>query len=165
MPRKLRKIGKKRAAHIQDKAKPNYDPEKHRKKERERYRRTSPDFELKDLSYTLQFMDPLGKTLPIVLPSGELREFKTFDIPTTAKVLQRPYPTLWRYIDRGQIPPPVFKTHGLTKNKEVYISEEVRVFVEELAKHELEVKYFRTDHVHVIDAIHDKVDIIRKSLT
>jgi len=132
------------------------------KQSRLAYRRRE-DVEVSDCLYSLEFLEHLATTKKVVMLTGRIREYPVFSIPQTASALQKIYQTVWRWVQRGQLPPPVLKPRG-QQNENVYHLQEVRVFIEEIGKHEKEVTYYRRDHDQVRDRIYERVASVRRRL-
>lgn len=129
---------------------------------RRAYRRRA-DVEVSDCLYSLEFLERLATTKSVVLLNGKVREYPVFSIPQTASALQKIYQTVWRWVQRGQLPVPVLRPEG-QQNENVYHLQEVRVFIEEIGKHEKRVIYYRRDHTDVRDIIYERVASVRKRL-
>jgi len=131
---------------------------------RRSYRRRAA-VELENCLHSLDFLTERGHMEDARMPNGEVKNFHVFYLTEAAKMLQKRYQTIWRWISNGVIPAPVLVAK-LDKGQphEVYHVDEVRVLIEEIGKHENTVAYFRKDHVHVTMRIEQRIADIRKTL-
>lgn len=131
---------------------------------RRSYRRKM-QVELSNCLYSLDFIADAGTVENVRLPNGKVRELHIFYISETAKMLQKRYQTVWRWIDNKMLPPPVITASlNAGRSYEVYHIEEVKIFIEEIGKHEKKVAYFRRDHHDVTMRIAQRIADLRKAL-
>lgn len=115
--------------------------------------------------YSLEFIDSAATMQNTLLPSGRRAKMPVLSVPQTAKLLQKFYQTVWRWIENGTIPGPVLEcvAHETTCYR-VYHAAEVRVLIEEIGKHEQEMRYLRKDHVQARERIERRILAIRTKL-
>jgi len=115
--------------------------------------------------YSLRFLNKVAVKREVRLPNGRTTVMPVISIPQTADLLQKLYQTLWRWINAGTIPAPVLE--NLERSAfaiRVFHLEEVRVLIEEIGKHEREMRYLRMDHVEARERIERRILAIRKKL-
>lgn len=128
---------------------------------RKRYRQ-KVNKELSSCLRSLDFYTTLASHERVILPNGEQREWPVFNLPVTAQVLQRYYQTVWRWVRDGTLPAPVLKTTD--RRDGVYHSDEVRVMIEILGKHEKKFAYYRRDHAETRAELFSAIRKVRKKL-
>lgn len=120
--------------------------------------------------YSLEFIDKLSKEFTVLRNDGKGRGvafvIHGFSVPEAAEVLQQIYQTVWRWIQNGIIPAPIFERVGPNGNKPylVYHLEEVRILVEEIGEHEKTMAYLRKDHVETRGRIERRILEFRNKL-
>lgn len=118
---------------------------------------------LKNCLYSLKFLDEAAKLRPVILPNKKTGFAPALSIPETATIMQKLYQTVWRWVDIGFLPKPILRSCNRPNNSSLlYHKEEVRIFIEEIGKHEKELAYLRRDHVFVRDCIAQRVLTFRQ---
>lgn len=130
---------------------------------RRHYRRKT-NMKMHTCLYSLEFIDEAAQLLYVRMPNGRFTTMPCFSVPLAAEMLQKLYPTVWRWIDSGILPSPVLKYYKgrISAPSSIYHLEEVRIFVEEIGEHEKTSSYLRHDHINVITRIAHRVKAFRK---
>jgi len=118
--------------------------------------------ELENCLRSLDFFEDLASVERVKFPDGKLYDCPVMNVPTTAKVLQKLYQTVWRWIKNGMLPEPFLEVYGTTKG--VYHVDEIRVFIEVLGEHEKLFAYYRNDHTSTKNKLFDRVNLVREKL-
>lgn len=125
--------------------------------------RSGHNVTMKTCEKTLDFVDELAKFERVLYSDGTAEMLPVFTIPQAAEALQQLYTTVWRWVKKNQLPAPVL---ALANRRDcgVYHLEEVRVFVEIMAEHQKNVRYYRADHAETRAALFSRVKEVRKDL-
>lgn len=118
--------------------------------------------ELYSCLHTLKFLPQLAVTERVYTSGAEIKNMPVFNIPNTAMAMQKIYQTVWRWIQKEQLPNPILKL--VDKEEYVYHQDEVCIFVEEIGNHELSMKYYRRDHDDVRERVFSRIEAKRKEL-
>lgn len=117
--------------------------------------------------YSLEFIDKLAKDFSVRKTSGgPTKTIKGFSVPMASEVLQQLYQTVWRWVQNGIIPEPMFVRVSTNGNRPYYVYhlEEVRILVEEIGEHEKTMAYLRKDHLATRGRIEQRILKFRKTL-
>lgn len=134
---------------------------------RNAYRRKT-GMETDSCLYSLQFLGKMAKLYPVMRENEphKVRTISGFNVPLAADALQQLYQTVWRWVQNGIIPKPVFVRVGYPGKRPYYIYhlEEVRIFIEEIGEHEKTMAYLRKDHLEVRGRIEQRILKFRHTL-
>lgn len=117
--------------------------------------------------YSLQFLDKLAKDFTVRKHDGEhSKTIRGFSVSMASEALQQLYQTVWRWIQNGIIPAPIFVRVNVSGSRPYYVYhlEEVRILVEEIGEHEKNMAYLRKDHTEVRGRIEQRFSKFRNTL-
>ena len=104
----------------------------------------------------------LALTRRVLLPSGRIRYWPTINYTGVGKALGRDYPTIWRWIQLGILPPPVLRS--LHTGHRFYHLLEVEILVQEVSHHDKAYFYLRRDHTRCCALIQHRIQELRTKL-
>ena len=133
-----------------------------------RYRASkSKSFELGGGTVTrsLTFFEQEANVITVInQTTGKAVKLPAIGLKVLAQLLDVSYQTLWRwYAETGQLPEPMFVTHGSGKDRNVYHVSEVRVMLEEIGKHLNNFRYYRKDHEGTRNRIYSRIEELRSN--
>lgn len=173
-PRKRLKKPKGKNVVLNKKRKERYDcdvtfREEQKRRSRRTYRKAH-EVELENCLHSLKFLPDLaGPEQEVITSDDKYIKCQALTIQNTALAMQKLYPTVWRWINKGQLPEPALRLPVADERsgkdgRGVYHIDEVRVFIEEIGAHEMNVAYYRRDHTEVRDRVFERVSKLRSKL-
>jgi hypothetical protein len=131
---------------------------------RRTYRRKA-GVELSTCLHSLEFISSIAEDHRVKYPDGSEHVIPAITTPNLAKLLQKLYQTVWRWIKSEMIPAPIITSLAWpSKPFFVFHVEEARALVEIIGEHEKTTRYFRKDHRDVVMRIEQRITEIRQSL-
>lgn len=133
--------------------------QKAREQSLQAYRKQN-NIELTNCGVSLDYIDTIKERHIVTTEDGYVFNAYVFSLNQTAALLDKNYPTLWRWVDRGIVPKPIFyRVEG--KKEAVFHISEVRALIEEISEHEKKYKYFTKKSVYTIRNIENRLNRVR----